>query len=134
MSIKIVGAPRLAEDPEFGARSVLVPLNETPSATWLSHFRANKLPGHAHRVVENGIVFELDRNDMDLVRRMRDVAKAVETTNANSAAAAEDDEKAAIQHDSETASKRKKLDEKLANWWAEHQHDEPEALPPGDSG
>lgn len=129
MAIEIHGAPRVAEEPEFGAFVVRVPLNETPSADWLQHFRTLRLPGHAHRAVEDSLTFYLDRNDQDVARVMRGIAAAVEKANLMAERSAEDDEKAAIKWASAMKSKREKIDKKLDEWWGEHEKKRAEALP-----
>jgi hypothetical protein len=115
--IAIAGSPRLAEEPAFGALIVFVPLNETPSDAWLQHFRATRLPGHAHRKADSGLVFNLDRNDQDVAHVMRDIAAAIVKSNEDSVTLAEADEKAAIKWDSAMKSKREKIDKRLAEWW-----------------
>jgi hypothetical protein len=120
MAVEITDAPRLVDDEHFASLSILVPLNETPPAAWLHHFRRQKeLPGLAHRIVEGGIVVHLDRGDMDILDAIRRIDSAITGASADSAAAAEANEKTAIQRASEKKSKREKLDGLLSRWWEE---------------
>lgn len=129
MAIEITEAPRLVEDDKFSSVSILVPLNETPTTAWLGHFRHQKeLPGIAHRITESGIVVHLDRGDFDILDAIRRIAAGITKANSEAAEAAETDEKAAIQHESEKKSKREKLDGQLNRWWEEQQKKAPDAL------
>ncbi|HSC20549.1 MAG TPA: hypothetical protein VLC07_02370 [Solirubrobacterales bacterium] len=129
MVIEIADAPRLVDDDKFSSVSILVPLNETPTASWLGHFRHQKeLPGIAHRITEGGIVVHLDRGDFDILDAIRRIASGITKANSEAAESAETDEKAAIQQESEKNSKRKKLDGQLAQWWEEQQKKAPGKL------
>ncbi len=120
MTVEIADAPRLVDDEHFVSLSIFVPLNETPPDAWLHHFRRQKeLPGLAHRIIEGGIVVHLDRGDMDILDAIRRIDVAITGANSDSAAAAETDEKTAIQRASEKKSKREKLDGLLSRWWEE---------------
>jgi hypothetical protein len=130
MTIEISGAPFLADEPEFGALVVRVPLNEEPSPAWLQHFRTQQLPGHAHKTVEGGLVFYLDRNDQDVARAMRGILAAIDIANERVRGTALDDEKAEIKWKSAMDGKKEKIDKKLAEWWAS-EGERSESLPSG---
>jgi hypothetical protein len=129
MAIEIAEAPRLVDDDKFSSVSILVPLNQTPTASWLSHFRHQKeLPGIAHRITEGGIVVHLDRGDFDILDAARRIAVGITEANSEAAKSEEADEKAAFQRESEKKSKREKLDRQLAQWWEEQQKKAPGEL------